>query len=175
MNRLTKLIKRLQLSKIISTGLLVTILLITTACNNGDKLGARPDNLPVQMGGQNNPHKAGGDGMTQYRVTDNPVVTERGKDNASLPSSTLLAAANRSKTSYPTDDSNVEGLLYGDKPAESLNSEDDFVSPTAQKQLLDPTQIPAKKQPIIDRSNPDNKLLEKVGQMFDDSGVLTDE
>jgi hypothetical protein len=90
-------------------------------------------------------------------------------------SSTLIAAANRSETSYPTDDSNIEGKLYGDEPAESLDSVDDFVSPTTQKQLLDPTQIPAKKQPIIDRSNPDNKLLEKAGQMFDDSGVLDNE
>ena len=89
--------------------------------------------------------------------------------------STLIAAANRSATSYPTDDSNVEGKLYGDESAESLNSVDDLISPSTQKQLLDPTQIPAKKQPIIDRSNPDNKLLEKAGQMFDDSGVLSDD
>ena len=89
--------------------------------------------------------------------------------------STLIAAANRSETSYPTDDSNVEGKLYGDESAESLNSVDDLISPSTQKQLLDPTQIPAKKQPIIDRSNPDNKLLEKAGQMFDDSGVLSDD
>ena len=89
-------------------------------------------------------------------------------------SATLIAAANRSETTYPTDDNNIEGKLYGDKSAESLNSVDDLVSPTAQKQLLDPTQIPAKKQPIINRTNPDNKLLEKVGQMFDDSGVLND-
>ena len=91
-------------------------------------------------------------------------------------SSTLIAAANRSETTYPTDDSKIEGKLYGDnKSADSLNSVDDLISPTAQKQLLDPTQIPAKKQPIIDRSNPDNKLLEKAGQMFDDSGVLNNE
>ena len=89
--------------------------------------------------------------------------------------STLIAAANRSETSYPTDDSNIGGKLYGDESAESLNSVDDLVSPTTQKQLLDPTQIPAKKQPIINRTNPDNKLLEKAGQMFDDSGVLTDD
>ena len=89
--------------------------------------------------------------------------------------STLIAAANRSETSYPTDDSNIGGKLYGDESAESLNSVDDLVSPTTQKQLLDPAQIPAKKQPIIDRSNPDNKILEKVGEMFDDSGVLSDD
>ena len=102
------------------------------------------------------------------------LETQVYSEQYSLGSATIIAAANRSKTSYPTDDSNVEGKLYGDESAESINSVDDFVSPATQKQLLDPTQIPAKKQPIIDRSNPDNKLLEKAGQMFDDSGVLTD-
>ena len=88
--------------------------------------------------------------------------------------STLIAAANKSKTTYPTEDKDLEGLLYDDDNAESLKSVDDFVDPATQDRLLDPTQIPAVKQPIIDRSNPDNKLLEKTGQMFDDSGVISD-
>ena len=75
-----------------------------------------------------------------------------------------------SKTTYPTDDNNMNGLLYSDSDrVESLNNVDDFVSPEEQKQLLDPTQIPAKKQPGIDRSDPSNKLLEKTRQMFDDA------
>jgi hypothetical protein len=80
------------------------------------------------------------------------------------------AASNKSKTTYPTDDNNMNGLLYSDSDrVESLNNVDDFVSPEEQKQLLDPTQIPAKKQPGIDRSDPSNKLLEKTRQMFDDA------
>ena len=89
-------------------------------------------------------------------------------------SSTLIAAANKSRTTYPTDDKNLEGLQYDNDNAKSLNSVDDFVDPATKDRLLDPTQIPAVKQPIIDRSNPDNKLLEKTGQMFDDSGVISD-
>lgn len=166
--KLTKFIKRLQLTKIISTFLLAAIVLVTTACNSDNELGARPENRPVQLGGQNNPHKAGGDGMTQYKVTNDPKVT-RGKDNASLPNLTLLAAANRSETSYPTDDSKVEGLLYSDDEATALDNVNDYVSPGEQKQLLDPTRIPAKKQPLIDRSDPDNQLLEKTGEMFDEA------
>ncbi|MBW4535707.1 MAG: hypothetical protein KME09_17350 [Pleurocapsa minor HA4230-MV1] len=80
------------------------------------------------------------------------------------------AASNQSKTTYPTDDNNIDGLLYSDSDrVESLNSVDDFVSPEEQKQLLDPTQIPAKKQPGINRVDPNNKLLEKTRQMFDDA------
>ena len=83
---------------------------------------------------------------------------------------TAIAAGNKSETTYPTNDENLEGLLYLDSDkVESLSSVDDFVSPQRQKELLDPTQIPAKKQPILDRSNPDAKLLEKTKQMFDDA------
>ena len=172
-NRLVNFIQKLQLTKIVTACLLVTVLFVTTGCNNGDELGARPENSPVQLGGQNNPHKAGGDGMTKYKATDDPRVLE-GKNNASLPATDLLAAANRSKTSYPTDDNQLEGVLYpaDSNQPESLDNIDDIVSPQRQKELLDPTQIPAKKQPGFDRSDPDYNLLEKVGQMFDDSGVL---
>jgi hypothetical protein len=80
------------------------------------------------------------------------------------------AASNQSKTTYPTDDSNMNGLLYSDsKRVKSLNNVNDFVSPEEQKQLLDPTQIPAQKQRILDRSDPNAKLLEKTKQMFDDA------
>lgn len=162
--------KKLQLDKIFTAFLLVTVLLITTACNNGNELGARPNNPPVQLGGQNNPHKAGGDGMTKYKVTNDPRVT-KGKDNASLPSSsTFFAAANQSETSYPTDDRQIEGLLYSNQDqVESLNSVNDFTSPEKQKALKNPGQIPALKQTNIDRSDPDSQLLERVGQMFDDA------
>ena len=82
-----------------------------------------------------------------------------------------IAASNRSATTYPTDDSKVDGVLYSDDDrVESANSVDDFVSPQTQSKLLDPGQIPAQKQPILDRSDPDANLLEKTKQMFDDAG-----
>ena len=85
-------------------------------------------------------------------------------------SDSAIAASNKSSTTYPTDDGNMSGLLYSDDDkAESLNDIDDFVSPGTQKELLDPTQIPAKRQPRLDRSDPDAKLLEKTGRMFDEA------
>ena len=82
----------------------------------------------------------------------------------------VLAGSNQSKTSYPTNDNQLEGLLYSDSnQSKSLDSVNDFVSPEKQKKLLDPTQIPAEKQPIIDRSDPNNRLLEKTVQMFKDA------
>lgn len=80
------------------------------------------------------------------------------------------AAANQSNTTYPTDDNNVNGLLYSDSDrVESLNNVDDVVSPEERSQLLDPTQIPAKQQTSINRADPNAKLLEKTKQMFDDA------
>jgi hypothetical protein len=80
------------------------------------------------------------------------------------------AAANQRKTTYPTDDNHMNGLLYSNSErVESLNNVDDFVSPEEQNQLLDPTQIPAKKQPTLDRSDPNAKLLEKTKRMFDEA------
>jgi len=82
-----------------------------------------------------------------------------------------IAASNKSETTYPSDDRNLKGLLYSDSDkAASLKSVDDFVSPKTQRRLLDATQIPAEKQPILDRSDPDAKLLEKAKQMFKDAG-----
>lgn len=168
--KLNSFIRKIQPAKIVLTLLLSVVLLTATACNSGDELGARPNNSPVQMGGQNNPHKMGGDDMTQYKspVNDSKLSKE---DRAALPEKNLLAAANRSETAYPTDDDRLEGLLYSNSDrATALNSVDDVVSPQKQKELFDPAQIPAKKQPAIERSNPDSQILEKIGQMFDDAG-----
>ena len=82
-----------------------------------------------------------------------------------------LAASNKSDTTYPTNDKAVEGLQYSNRDrVDSLDSVNDFVSPSQQSKLLDPAQIPAQKQPILDRSDPDAKLLEKTVQMFDEAG-----
>ncbi|MEM7759125.1 MAG: hypothetical protein AAF298_13505 [Cyanobacteria bacterium P01_A01_bin.40] len=83
----------------------------------------------------------------------------------------MIVASNQSQINYPTDDSKVEGLLYSNSSeVDSLNSVNDFISPEQQKKLLDPAQIPAEKQPILDRSNPNAKLLEKTKKMFEDAG-----
>ncbi|WP_319420833.1 DUF6658 family protein [Pleurocapsa sp. FMAR1] len=164
------IVKKLQIKKIASAFVLVTFIFFTTACNSGDKQGARPNVPPVQLGGQNNPHKAGGDGMSQYKSPVNDSKLNKVQDQTNLPAESLLATANKSETSYPTNDNQVEGLLYSDSDeVKSLNSVDEFVSPQRQRALKDPSQIPAVKQTAIDRSDPDNKLLERTKQMFDDA------
>ena len=62
------------------------------------------------------------------------------------------------------------GLIYSkSQKVKSLDSVDDFVSPKQQQELLDPDRIPNLQQPIINRADPENKLLEKTEQMFDDA------
>jgi hypothetical protein len=63
------------------------------------------------------------------------------------------------------------GLIYSEtKKAKSLDSIDDFVNPKQQQELLNPKQIPTSQQPAINRADPENQLLEKTKQMFEDAG-----
>lgn len=163
MNRIKALFHRLPLRRVVMLVFAVGLLVMTTACNNGDRLGARPHNPPVQVGGQNNPHKMGGDGYTQYKMDPDPSVNNSGGEVSSLPAfRQLLAQQMRS-----------DGLLYpGSKPAKSSESVNDFVSLERQAELLNPDNSPAKRQPVFDRSDPDAKLLEKVGQTFKDASAF---
>ena len=163
MKKIANFLEKLQLTKLLTSLVLGVVLLLTTACNSGDAMGARPQNPPVQLGGQNNPHKGGGDDYTQYKVPTDPNL--KTKDRASLLQSLETAIA------IDTPDKSDEGLLYPNTTSsKSLNSDQDFISPERKKALLDPTQIPAVQQrPDLDRSDPDSRLLEKTGQMFDDA------
>ncbi|MGI0486678.1 DUF6658 family protein [Pantanalinema rosaneae CENA516] len=167
MRQLMAAFQQLHFGKLVTAFMMGAVLLIATACSSGNELGARPNNPPVQMGGQNNPHKMGGDTYSQYKMSTDAKAKKSG-DRASLmqPSSQLLAASytneNSSRIQYP-----------GSSRVESANSRNEFASPGEQKRLMNPGQIPAQRQPIVDRTNPDARLLEKTGQTFKDaSGFL---
>lgn len=81
------------------------------------------------------------------------------------PQSVAIAGANNN-----LNNNQEQTLLYSNsKDIKSLNNVDDFVSRETQEKLLDATQIPAEKQPLVDRGNPDSKILEKIVQMFKDA------
>lgn len=65
-----------SLSRLLTICLVGLMVVTTTACNQGDLRGARPNNPPVQMGGQNNPHKQGGDNYNDYQMSDDPAVND---------------------------------------------------------------------------------------------------
>lgn len=106
-----------------------------------------------------------------------------------LASSTSALAASRSGNVTSNVVDKVEEAVYSDSSSvKSSNSKDirssnaikpsnadssnQFFSKEQKDKLLDPTQIPAQKQPIIDRSDPDNKLLEKAAKAFDSAEEL---
>lgn len=162
MKKIIGSLKHIQLSKVLTAFLVGLVFLFTTACNTGNEVGARPEVPPVQMGGQNNPYKAGGDSYTKYRMSTDPNV-KNADDQASLQGFDRLIAANDAGQ-------RSDGLLYpGSQRTKSAGGVDDFVSPQRQRELNNPGQIPAQPQPIVNRSNPDAKILEKVGQTFKDA------
>jgi hypothetical protein len=104
MKKLIALFRQLQLRQILTVFLVTVVLFVGTACNNGSATGARPDNLPVQMGGSNNPYKSGGDTNTNFNLSPDPKMSgEKAKstrNQASVPilSNQLIATV---ETLYP--------------------------------------------------------------------------
>ena len=143
--------KKLRLDKFFTVFALGFILLLNVACSNGNAVGARPQNPPVQMGGQNNPHKAGGDGYNDYQMSTDPKVKTR--DRASLPTSSQLVAANSmGERSFRND----QGTRMVPKPSEAAMRDT----------MKEAKQIPEQPQAVIDRSDPNEKILEKTGKAF---------
>jgi hypothetical protein len=163
-----KILQSIPLGRLLTVLFASALLFFTTACNNGNEVGARPNNPPVQAGGQNNPYKGGGDGYTQYKTAPADPTARNASDQASSKAVPGARIAN-----HPNG---MDGLQYpGEEKAKSSESVNDFVSPERQRALQDPGQFPAQPQPVFDRSDPDAKLLEKVGQTFKDASEFVRE
>lgn len=169
MNAVTAFFKRLRIGQFLSVFMAGLLLFTSTACNAGDVQGARPDNPPVQMGGLNNPHKAGGDGYTNSKMSTDPKVNqspakaEKNRADLSIMGDLLLAST--------TAESNSSKLLYpGSAPMET----DKFDSELGgDKALLNtPDGQPARGQPVFDRSDPDANILERVGAAVKDASAF---
>jgi len=154
---LTAFFNKLRLRQILTVFLTGVLLIVTTACNNGDSLGARPQNPPVQMGGNNNPHSSnGGDSYTNYKMSTDPNVskTANPRDRADLQIlSSQLIATNDSEILYPGAETPA-GRAAKEKELPLKTSEDFEVSGAGGR------------QPIINRSNPNAKILESIGEEF---------
>lgn len=163
------LVKKLRLAQILTVFLAGLLVFTSTACNAGDVRGARPENPPVQAGGMNNPHKAGGDGYTNYKsstdpkVNQTPATANKNRADLSIIDDRLLASTRT--------ESNASKLLYpGSAPMET----DKFDSELGgDKALLNPPDgQPAQAQPVFDRSNPDANILERVGAAAKDASAF---
>lgn len=107
MNHLINVWKRLRLRQILTVFLAGVLLIVSTACTQGNTQGANPSNPAVQAGGANNPYKNGGDKYVNSQFSTDPKITESGnkknRDQANLTTnSKVLIAANReSEILYP--------------------------------------------------------------------------
>ncbi|MDX2100165.1 MAG: DUF6658 family protein [Leptolyngbyaceae cyanobacterium bins.59] len=164
MKKIVNFFKQLRLSKVL-TALLVGILLLTNvACSASDVRNAATDNLPVQVGGNNNPYKGGGSDTVNHRMGDPKLNVENKR--AALPEGTLLATnparVDSDEMLYP-----AEGAPKSKKPTLGTREQE-----TLAKEI---DQFPKKPQPVVDRNDPNTRILEKVGENFkQSSGFLKD-
>ncbi len=159
-------LQRLKIRQLLATVAIGVVLLLNTACNSGDTLGARPNNPPVQMGGNNNPHKMGGDGYTDYKMSTDPKVNSARsnssvKKQAQLPDATNLLVADLGVKSNASD------LNYPGSDVSETQHPD--VGPLQQKSL---PPLPNSKQPMIDRADPSSKVFERAGQSIQDASAF---
>ncbi|SRR5579883_439018 len=145
-------LKQLNLGRVIVLLVAGVALFLNVACSSGNVVGARPNNLPVQAGGQNDPHKGGGDGYTEYKASTDPTVKAKRNDAALIPGP-LMAAIDP----------------QGSNATESRGVERKTLREAAKDQLFDARRIPERLQTDVDRGNPDvpnAKILSKVGKSF---------
>lgn len=130
MKKLTAFFKQLRLSQILTALLATVVLFVGTACNSGNTEGARSTNPPVQMGGANNPYKAGGDNNTQYRFS--PKDKSDGS-HSELPtvSDRLIAAGDAIQ--YRASD--LQGIPADEQQPLPIISKQDFESPESGGQI----------------------------------------
>lgn len=167
MKRIRGWLKKWQPSKILTALLLGAVLVLASACNTGDRLGARPHNPPVQMGGQNNPHKAGGDGYTNYQMTTDPNL----KSSADRPLNNRASgyySLNQSIATQGVESSNSRVLYPGNNPsyrAAELKIRQKFMGAPS----LDPAIPQTLVNGSVERSYGDRSVLERAGQTFKDA------
>lgn len=165
-------IKKLNLHKLVIVVIASFALLLTTACSSNENMQAstknRPNDVPVQMGANNNPYTMGND--TKGKPVSpsnygNQAYKNQHSDASTLPGFNRLIATS-------TAGQDTTGLLY-ESSDQRENGMDDR-RPT-QNQAYEPESFPAEPQPSINRTNPDENIMEGIGKQFTEaSKFLTD-
>ncbi|HEY9698939.1 MAG TPA: DUF6658 family protein [Trichocoleus sp.] len=175
MKQIVSWLKQLQIAKILVICIAGFSLLLTTACNPGNIQGARPNNPPVQMGGNNNPYDAGGDGYNNYKMSADPKVSGSHGGSYSKKEANLRSSLNNLgqlvADSHGIKSNAAEDLLYpGESATTSGHPDIGPVGNEYEKKLVRNTQkAPSDRQRVIQRSDPDQKILEKIGDQFEEA------
>jgi hypothetical protein len=172
MKAIISFFKKLSLQKLAIACVAGFALMLTTACSSNENMTAsykdRPNDIPVQAGANNNPYSMGAD------TNGEPVAPSNYGNQAykrqHSDASTLSGFSKLVATSAAEPD--TTGLLYesSDQRQQPMSS-----SRSTQNPAYQPEAIPSDRQPVIDRSNPDEGILEGVGRQFTEaSKFLTD-
>lgn len=159
------LLTRFKIRQLFATVAIALVLLLNTACNSGNAQGARPNNPPVQMGGNNNPHKMGGDGYTDYKMSTDPKVNSGGA-NSSVKKQANLQYGNDALIARAVKSNGSDMIYQGSDAPDSANPDIGAV----QQKALPP--LPNSKQPMIDRADPNSKVLERAGETIQDASAF---
>lgn len=165
-------LKKLNLQKLAIVFIAGFALLFTTACSSNENMTAsykdRPNDIPVQAGANNNPYSMGADTKGEPVAPSN--YGNQAYKQPHSDASTLLGFDQLVATSVAEPD--TTGLLYESSEQRQQPMDN---SRSTQNSAYQPEPIQSKRQPNIDRSNPDENILEGVGRQFTEaSKFLTD-
>ncbi|MDX2239742.1 MAG: DUF6658 family protein [Leptolyngbyaceae cyanobacterium bins.302] len=172
MESIISFFKKLNLQKVIVVFIAGCALLLTTACGSNENMTAsskdRPNDIPVQAGANNNPYSMGAD--TKGEAVSPSNYGNRSYSNQHSDASTLPGFNRLIATSVAGQD--TSGLLYESADQRQQPVDD---TRTTQNPAYQPEPITSDRQPSINRTNPDEKIMEGVGRQFTEaSKFLTD-
>lgn len=173
MEHIISFFKKINLHKLVVVFVAGFALLLSTACSNNPNMQAsgkdKPNNVPVQMGANNNPYTMGTD-TKGAPVSPSNYGNQAYKKQTSDAASVLPGFNQLIASSVAGQD--TTGLLY--ESSDQRQGSIDDTRPT-QERAYQPESIPARRQPVINRTNPDEKIMEGVGRQFTEaSKFLTD-
>lgn len=164
MKGILSFIKSLNLQKMLIVVVAGMFLFLSTACSNENLTADRqskPNDIAVQAGANNNPYTMGTDSHGAYVSPSNygnrAYSNNQHSDASLLPNFNQLVA-----TSVAGQD--TSGLLY--ESTEQRQGGGVHETRSAQNPAYQPGSIPAQRQPVINRTNPDENILEGIGKQF---------
>jgi hypothetical protein len=171
MNAIASFLRQIQVRKILGVFIAGVALILATACSADGAKSANPhqrDNVPLQTGANNTPYTRGSDSKGEFIPSSdygNRAHSQQHSDASGLFSNNQLIASS-------VAGSRSSDMLYQSSDQREVGFDD---RKPAQKQATEPEKIPAESQPSLDRSNPDEKILENVGKQFREASKFLNE
>jgi len=173
MERIISFFKKLNLHKLAIVFVAGFALFLSTACSSDRNMQAshqdKSNDIPIQMGANNNPYTMGNN-THGNPVSPSNYGNQAYKKQQSNASNLTSGVSKLIASSVAGQD--TTGLLY-----ESSDQQQGGIDNTRpiQKRAFQPESIPARRQPSINRTNPDEKIMEGIGRQFTEaSKFLTD-